>query len=210
MLRLKPVIIIFVLALLVWFAGMVVNRRARPLITDQDLQPVPEESAAPKGIQPAPTPAPASAEASRPVPDFLSAPIVAAWDKQRDDILRSSASSAEKAERFLSLLPTLADEEQQEAAKHAINLLDDDHFLSAATYLTNAGVLTNAQSIFMADLLNRPEKVKLPLCLAVARIDGHPHATQAKDLLTLYLPEDFGTNWPAWEAAVETRLTNGP
>ena len=136
----------------------------------------------------------------------MSKPLVVSWENTRDEILRSNASSADKADRLLALLPQLSGEEQAEAARHTANLLSDDHFLSAAACFTNATAPTNVQSLFMADLLNRPERVKLPLSLAVARNENHPCAAQAKELLQLYLTEDFGTDWSAWEAAVKARL----
>ena len=38
----------------------------------------------------------------------------------------------------------------------------------------------------------------------------HPQAEQAKSLLTLFLSEDHGTNWPAWEEALRARLQANP
>ena len=195
----------FTLAALVWLAGVVINHpacRQCAVITP----PPPDEETTTESNQPSPTVVSPFPRAARSHPDSATTPLMFSWDNTRDEILRSRASSAEKANQMLALLPLLSGEAQADAARHTANLLSDDHFLSAAACFTNANAPTNVQVIFMADLLNRPERVKLPLSLAVARDENHPCAAQAKDLLQLYLAEDFGANWPAWEAAMQARL----
>jgi hypothetical protein len=145
-----------------------------------------------------------AADAATPVPAAIS------WGDRRDEILTSGASADEKADSFLALLPTLAGADQEEAARHLVNLLSDEHFLAAAGYLTNAQVPEAVQTILLADLLNRPEAVKLPLWLAVARAEDHPRAAEAKEFLALSFSEDYETNWSAWEAAVQARLQAAP
>ncbi|MBI5383137.1 MAG: hypothetical protein HZA90_00465 [Verrucomicrobia bacterium] len=135
---------------------------------------------------------------------------VLAWEKQRDALLTSSMSSEQKAGELLALLPGLATVDQEEAAKHLVNLLSDDHFTAVGVCLTNAAEPEAVVAVLMADLLNRPEKVKLPLCLAIARTPGHPRAEEALKLLGLHFVADHGTNWPAWEAAVQERLQSNP
>jgi len=45
------------------------------------------------------------------------------------------------------------------------------------------------------ELLNRPETIKLPTSLAIARNPEHPLADEARRVLAVCLPEDYGTNW---------------
>jgi hypothetical protein len=133
------------------------------------------------------------------------------WDEQRDGILKAAIPTEEQANLFLAALPQLSATEQEDAARHLVNLLGDEQFLSrAAAYVTNAQAPQAVQALFMADLLNRPENVKLPLWLAVIRAPGHPNAEEARELLSFYVPEDLGTNWPAWETAVQERLSAKP
>lgn len=206
----RIILITVVFATLVWLAGVMFNGRECRQCTVLDPLSFPEACAVTESNPPAPAAVAVDPEVRRAAQNFLNAPIIAPWEKQREDILRSSASAGEKAERLLPLLPLLAGEEQQEATRHAINLLSDDHFLAAAACFTNVNAPTNVQSLFMADLLNRPEKVKLPLSLALARNAEHPCAAEAKKLLDLYIGEDFGTNWSAWEAAVQAKLQSNP
>jgi hypothetical protein len=128
------------------------------------------------------------------------------WDMRRDALLRSEAPASEKADRLLGMLPDLAPADQEEAARHLINLLADDRFASAGAWLTNAQAPEAVQGLLMADLMNRPDKVRLPLYLLIAQTPGHPRAAEARYLLSVHLPDDHGTNWPAWEAAVLLRL----
>jgi hypothetical protein len=137
-------------------------------------------------------------------------PVAISWEKRRDDLLASPVSAADKADQLLGLLPQLSGLPQAEAARHLANLLGDDHFMVAGAYLTNAQAPASVQGILMGELFNRPERVKLPLCLAIVRAPDHPQAGQARNLLSTFLGEDFGTNWPAWEAAVQARLQADP
>jgi hypothetical protein len=63
----------------------------------------------------------------------------------------------------------------------------------------------------MSDLLNRPNSLKLPLLLDVARGCPDPKtAGEAKDILTLFLDEDHGADWPAWQTRLQQWLTDNP
>ncbi len=128
------------------------------------------------------------------------------WDMRRDALLRSEAPASEKADRLLAMLPELAPAEQEEAGRHLVNLLGDDHFPNAGAWLTNAQAPGAVQALLMAELMNRPDKVRLPLYLVIAQTPGHPQAAEARYLLSVHLPDDHGTNWAAWESAVQARL----
>ena len=55
-----------------------------------------------------------------------------------------------------------------------------------------------------------PNAVKLPLLLEVARTPQHPKAEEAKDLLELYLEEDYGADWNKWQANMEQWIKDNP
>ena len=134
-----------------------------------------------------------------------------AWEVRRDEILGAKAPSDDKAGQLAALIPALSPAEQAEAARHLINLLSDEQFvLRAGEFVTNAHAPRAVQELLIADLLTGPDNVKLPMWLAVLRAPEHPRAGEAQKWLSFYFSEDFGTNWPAWEAAVEARLRNAP
>ena len=62
----------------------------------------------------------------------------------------------------------------------------------------------------MADALNRPNSVKLPVLLQVAQESDNPKASEAKDLLELYLDEDYGTDWNQWQTKLQAWLKDNP
>jgi hypothetical protein len=84
--------------------------------------------------------------------------------------------------------------------------LPDDRYSSLAPMLTNA--LTNEQvlEVLLTDLLNRPDNVKLPTLLELARTPDHPKASEARDILEVFVDENYGTDWAKWEAALQKYL----
>lgn len=132
----------------------------------------------------------------------------ALWDEKLDEILGDPDDDTDrKAGLLLDMMDKVGTDAQEEIAGHIVNLVDDKDFAArAAKYLTNAEVPEAVSSVFMNDLYNRDEEMKLPLLLAVARNDKHALKDEAKDLLELYVEEDFGTNWNQWEDAMKKYL----
>jgi hypothetical protein len=52
--------------------------------------------------------------------------------------------------------------------------------------------------------------VKLPALLGVARDPQNPKAGEAKDILRLFLEEDYGADWAAWQSKVDQWLRDNP
>jgi len=132
------------------------------------------------------------------------------WEDHMDEILTSETDTRRKAEDLLDMLPTVNEEAKIELAGHIVNLVEDDQYARVAPYLTNAAVPEAVSSVFMNDLYNRANSLKLPLVLAVARTESHPLREEAKDLLELYIEEDYGTDWVKWEAAMNAWLKENP
>lgn len=147
-----------------------------------------------------------------PVPNVTSITNIpfdpALWDERLDEILGNPDDDTDrKAREMLDMMDKVSVEAQTEIAGHIINLVDDNDFTTrAAKYLTNAEVPEAVSSVFMNDLYNRDEFMKLPLLLAVARNEKHALRDEAKDLLELYVEEDYGTNWNQWEEATKKYL----
>ena len=148
-----------------------------------------------------PVPAPVVASTNNPADD---------WEDELDEILSSDTDTNRKAEDLLDLMPKVNEEAQIELAGHIVNLVEDNRYARVAPYLTNAAVPEAVSSIFMNDLYNRADSLKLPLVLAVARADNHPLRDEAKDLLELYIEEDYGTDWAKWEEAMNKWLKENP
>lgn len=133
-----------------------------------------------------------------------------AWEDKLDEILTSETDTKQKAEDLFDMMPKVNEEAQMELAGHIVNLVEDDQYARVAPYLTNAAVPEAVSSVFMNDLYNRANSLKLPLVLIVARTENHPLRDEAKDLLELYIEEDYGTDWAKWESAMNTWLKENP
>lgn len=128
------------------------------------------------------------------------------WEQQIDDILLSQAESGDKGRRLLALFPQLPPEAQVEAAPHLANLTEDADFPGLGPLLTNASTPQAVLEVLVGDLLNRPNRIKLPLLLAIASVPDHPSAAEARTILETMLGQDHGQDWAAWEAAIQAWL----
>lgn len=126
------------------------------------------------------------------------------------EVLVSSASSAAKAQTLLALFPQLPAAAQPAAAQHIVNLLPDTAYASFATQLTNANASAEVRAVIYADLLQRPNAIKLPWLLAMARSPGVSQAGEAAALLQATLREDHGANWNVWSERVGAWLQAHP
>ncbi len=126
------------------------------------------------------------------------------------EVLVSSASSSAKAQALLALFPQLPAAAQPAAAQHIMNLLPDTAYLSFAVNLTNANASAEVRAVIYADLLHRPNAIKLPWLLAVARSPGVSQSGEAAALLQATLREDHGANWNVWSERIRAWLQANP
>ena len=136
--------------------------------------------------------------------------IIAQWEGKVDAILTSEGKEADKAKQMLELLPRLPEDGQIEVAHHISNLLPDQNYAALGKLLTNSTLPEPVLDVLLADTLNRPNSLKLPALLDVAREPGNPKAGEAKELLTLFLEQDYGTDWNLWQSKVEVWLRDNP
>lgn len=180
--------------------------------------PAPSEQAAPS---PAQDGAPVGAIMTREIPgDPGEPPIVPAlrlekgeqpWEKRVNQVLDSaSIRDTDKARLLLEMLPGLPVEGREATAEHAITRLDDADYRHAQNVLTNPATYPPALAVLWGDLMARPESIALPTLLTVARNSSHPYAESARENLDLLLGQDFGTDWPRWEAAIREKLAKEP
>ena len=136
--------------------------------------------------------------------------LVAAWEDKVDEILDSDSPDPDKARQMLAMFPTLPGDGQEEVARHLSNLVPDQDFGLMRAYLTNADLPEDVLDVLLDDVLNRPNSLKLPALLEVARSAQHPKAAEAKDFLELFLEEDYGADWARWQAGMEAWLKENP
>jgi hypothetical protein len=136
--------------------------------------------------------------------------IIADWEQRLDDILGSEGEETAKAKQMLALFPNLPEDGQVEVAQHLSNLLSDQEYPSLGKLLTDSKLPEAVLDVLVVDVLNRPNALKLPLLLDIARDSEHPKAAEAKDLLELYLEEDYGNDWNKWQAKMQQWLRENP
>lgn len=134
----------------------------------------------------------------------------AAASARMSEVLGSSANSSAKAQSLVAVFPQLPAAAQPAAAHHIVNLLPDSAYSSFATQLTNANATAEVRAVIYADLLHRPNALKLPWLLAMARSPGVAQAAQAAALLQATLGEDHGTDWDAWSERIGAWLQAHP
>ena len=130
------------------------------------------------------------------------------WELKIDEVLRSSADETQTAQILINMLPTLPAEGQSEAAQHISNLILDDQYNRVLPLVKNPNLPEDVLDVFVTDLMNRDDAVKLPALLDIAKIPNHPHHEEALTDLEIFLDAgDIQPNdWGRWDAAVKDYL----
>lgn len=178
--------------------------------------PVKVEKLATPPIQGATIPKPRTSPVAKVEPEAVvpipAKPVeIAEWETKIDSVLRANPDSSDAANRataqmLINLLPTLPAEGQAEAAQHITNLLDDKEYNRVLALVKNPQMPEEVLDVFVTDLMNRDDTVKLPTLLEIAKIPNHPHHEEAQTDLQIFLDEDYGNDWGKWEAAMKTYL----
>ena len=132
------------------------------------------------------------------------------WEQKLDDILGGNEDEKQKAEKLLEMFPLLPEDGQVEIAQHLSNLLADDRYPALAQTFTNAATPEAVLDVLMADVLNRNNTIKLNTLLDVAQMPNHPKAEEAREVLEVFVDENYGTDWSKWQAAIQTWLKENP
>ena len=158
-------------------------------------------------IKPRSTPEP-SAQTGNPDNETEKAPAkpLADWEVKIDNVLRANADETQTALMLINMLPTLPPEGQAEAAQHISNLVLDKDYNRIAPLVKNPGLSEDVLDVFVTDLMNREDEVKLPVLLEIAKIPNHPHHEEAATDLQIFLDEDYGQDWVKWDAAMKSYL----
>jgi len=132
------------------------------------------------------------------------------WEEEIDDIVGSDEPDTNKVHQLFALFPKLPPDGQEEAAQHLSNLVDDEDYAPLGEMLKNDKLPEGVLDELLADVLNRPNNLKLPALLQVASDANHAKHDEAKDLLELYLGEDYGTDWNSWGQHMTNWMQQNP
>ena len=154
----------------------------------------------------------ARARGSTPTAQAGTSPVVVVtptWQPVITQAIKSGATPADQAKNLMAQFPTLPPAGQFEAANHISNLLPDESYATWAGYLTNASIPPNVRGVIYADLQRRPNSIRLPMLLQVAR-SSSSQASDAAQLLRNALGDDYGNDWNAWSARIQDWLKSNP
>lgn len=120
------------------------------------------------------------------------------WTIQLGAVLSSNTSPTNQAIALLAMFPNLPAEGQVEAVQHATRLLPAEYFGALGAQMTNAATAPAVRRAIFSDLMTRPNALKLPWLVDVARTPIEGQSEEALFLLRSQLGEDYGTNWTQW------------
>lgn len=190
-----------VVVLALWF-----SRPSRPSPDTGPIQPeikavVPASKTNKPGFfSPRPRPAAGDTNQAAALPDSAGTNQLADWEAAIESVLSGEATeTSAKAKQLLELFPRIPEAGQAEAAQHIANLLADEDYALLSGYFTNTNSSVEVQEVILADLLGRPNAIKLPVLLEAARTPEHAKAADARGVLELYLEHDYGTDWEKWQ-----------
>jgi hypothetical protein len=132
------------------------------------------------------------------------------WEDNIDSIVGSDDDDTNKVKQLFALFPKLPPDGQEEAVQHLSNLVDDTNYAQLGALMKNDSLSEGVLDELLADLLNRPNNLKLPMLLDVAQDPNNAKSAEAKDLLELYLGEDYGDNWTAWQTNMNNWMQQNP
>jgi hypothetical protein len=137
--------------------------------------------------------------------------LITNWEDRVEQILgNDDTDEPQKAKQMLQIFPRLPEDGQVEVAQHLSNLVSDEDYAGLAALTADGSLPEAVLDVLLSDVLNRPNSLKLPLLLDIAKSEQHPKAAEAKDLLELFLEEDYGKDWNKWQAGVQQWLQNNP
>jgi|ERR1051326_297166 hypothetical protein len=145
-----------------------------------------------------------------PMPLKTTLGLITDWEEKVDGIISPEGDEKEKAQKLIQIFPNLPPDGQEEVAHHLSNLVADEDYAPLSNFVTNSALPEAVLDVFVEDVFNRPNNIKLPLLLEIAQDPQHPRAAEAKDVLELFLEEDFGNDWTKWQAKMQQWLKDNP
>jgi len=136
--------------------------------------------------------------------------LITDWEERVDGIISPEGDEKEKAKKLIDIFPHLPPDGQEEVAHHLSNLVADEDYAPLSNFVTNSALPEAVLDVFVEDVFNRPNGIKLPLLLDIAQDPQHPRSAEAKDVLELFLEEDFGSDWTKWQAKMDQWLKDNP
>ena len=139
------------------------------------------------------------------------ADVMDVWDKQIDALLASDGTDAEIADKLLELYPHMPTEGQADLILEiAPRIANDSYSNKLSVILTNATAPEEVLETLLTDLIDRPDTIRLPRLLDMARSKDNPKSGDAHDLLEALLGDDYGDDWDQWSKKISEWIASHP
>jgi len=132
------------------------------------------------------------------------------WKPKLDAILASSVDSTAKLQQVKELLAKLPQEEAEQAVQALASSVRDESFAFLKPLVVDPTMPEAVRDEFVVDLMNRPNSIKIPLFLEIARNPDHPDHESAYDTLEAFTGLKYGADWAGWEKGIEQWLKENP
>jgi hypothetical protein len=132
------------------------------------------------------------------------------WKAKMEAILGSNTSGQQKLQDLKEMLSALDEVEAEQAVQELTARVQDEGYAFLKPLVVDPTLPEPVRDEFMVDLMNRPNSVKIPLFLEVARNPDHPDRESAFDTLEAFTGLKYGADWNGWEKGVEAWLKENP
>ena len=103
-----------------------------------------------------------------------------------DEILGAETDDTNKVKQLFAIFPNVPDEAKAEVAQHLSNLTSDADYAALGELLKDPKLPDATLDVLMADALNRPNSVKLPELLDVAKTRSIRRPTRRRRTFSLF------------------------
>lgn len=142
--------------------------------------------------------------------DGTSADPMEIWDKRVDAILESKGTDTEIADKLLELYPQVPTNGQADLILEIAPRVANTNYNRLSNLLTNSSSPEEVIETLLTDLIDRPDNVRLPLMLEMARSKENPKSEDAHDLLEVILGDDYGEDWELWSKKISEWIASHP
>jgi hypothetical protein len=132
------------------------------------------------------------------------------WKTKLNAILTSNANAQQKVQDLREMLSKLEEAEAEQAVQELTTIVKDEGYAFLKPLAVDPSLPEAVRDEFMVDMMNRPNSIKVPLFLEIARNPDHPDNESAYDSLEIFTGLKYGADWNAWEKGIETWLKENP
>ena len=207
-------LIVIILVAVAAYLGYRIMSKPKPTETPVvEMQPAPE-SAVPAQPEPAP---PSNLTTNRPTVVLMTNKAATPkpqptleWKPKMDEILAANANAETKLRQLRELLSRLPEVEAEAAVQELTFRVKDETFAFIKPLVVDPALPETVRDEFMVDLMNRPNSIKMPLFLEIARNPDHPDNEHVSQTLEAFTGLKLGADWNGWEKGIEQWLKENP